>query len=538
MLPAEGKAIRPSKMGRRRAIVLGIVQALIVLHVVVWIIGGRGPTLSPVEPSEAMHTLEHGEVNAGFVFFAVAILSTLVFGRFFCGWACHVVLLQDLCGWMMKKIGIRPRPFRSRLLVWAPLFFALYMFVWPTFKRIVVFPALSSLGWEGVAGWLKPVAEFPGWSNHLVRADFWSTFPPWYVAIPFLLVCGFAAVYFLGSKGFCTYGCPYGGFFAVADRVAPGRIRVTDACEHCGHCTAVCTSNVRVHEEVRTYGMVVDPGCMKCMDCVSVCPNDALYFGFGSPEVAKGEPREKPKARRYDLTWGQEVGIAGVFVMSFLASRGLYGQVPLLFAIGIAGCVAYLAWLGWQLLTRADVRLHRFQLKRGRRVTGAGWVWGTAIAALLLLTAQSGAVQYHRFRGVRTAEAIVMTPTEAIRLYGAGQLRLEPESEDAAAVAIAHLRRADAMAHGGWGLAESPDVAETLARLHIVRGEMEAGMGYLERAIDFNAPSEPMVVDLATLLAMSGQRDEAIATLERALAARPEMAYAAALRASLGRQER
>ena len=22
------------------------------------------------------------------------------------------------------------------------------------------------------------------------------------------------------------------------------------------------------------YGMVVDPGCMKCMDCVSVCPND------------------------------------------------------------------------------------------------------------------------------------------------------------------------------------------------------------------------------------------------------------------------
>ena len=28
-------------------------------------------------------------------------------------------------------------------------------------------------------------------------------------------------------------------------------------------------------------GMVVDPGCMKCMDCVSVCPNDALYFGFG-----------------------------------------------------------------------------------------------------------------------------------------------------------------------------------------------------------------------------------------------------------------
>src|SRR5207244_4171 len=85
----------------------------------------------------------------------------------------------------------------------------------------------------------------------------------------------FMTVYFLGNKGFCTYACPYGGVFGLVDKVAPGRIRVTDACEECGHCTAVCTSNVIVHAEVKKYGMVVDPGCMKCMDCVSVCPNDA-----------------------------------------------------------------------------------------------------------------------------------------------------------------------------------------------------------------------------------------------------------------------
>ena len=44
----------------------------------------------------------------------------------------------------------------------------------------------------------------------------------------------------------------------------------------------VCTSNVRVHEEIREYGGVVDPGCMKCLDCVSVCPNDALSYNCGS----------------------------------------------------------------------------------------------------------------------------------------------------------------------------------------------------------------------------------------------------------------
>ena len=96
-------------------------------------------------------------------------------------------------------------------------------------------------------------------------------------------------VYFLGQKGFCTYACPYGGFFGLADKLSPGKIRVTDACNQCGHCTATCTSNVLVHAEVKQYGMVVDPGCMKCMDCISVCPNDALYFGFGKPTLRGSE---------------------------------------------------------------------------------------------------------------------------------------------------------------------------------------------------------------------------------------------------------
>ena len=94
----------------------------------------------------------------------------------------------------------------------------------------------------------------PPFTNHLVTSDFWATFPPLAVAVPFLFICGFMTVYFLGSKGFCTYACPYGGFFVLADKVAPGKIRVTDACNQCGHCTAVCTSNVarpRGGEDVR-----------------------------------------------------------------------------------------------------------------------------------------------------------------------------------------------------------------------------------------------------------------------------------------------
>ncbi|MGQ0721669.1 MAG: 4Fe-4S binding protein, partial [Candidatus Eiseniibacteriota bacterium] len=307
--------IRRSRMGRRRALVLGAVHLVILAHVTHWLVRGR--TLSPVEPSEAMETLELGRVNAGFVFFALAILSTAVFGRFFCGWGCHLVALQDSCAWFLRRIGIRPKPFRSRILVWAPLALAAYMFLWPTLERL-----------------LLTRHAFPGFTSALTTEHLWETFPSVWIAVPFLAICGFATVLLLGAKGFCTYGCPYGAVFAAADAVAPGRIRVTDACNGCGHCTAVCTSNVRVHENVREFGMVVDPGCMKCQDCVSVCPNDALYFGFGKPAVGAGKPRGRGLTRVYDLAPREEAAAALSFLVVLLCFRGLYDAVPLLMAVG------------------------------------------------------------------------------------------------------------------------------------------------------------------------------------------------------------
>src|SRR5439155_656149 len=149
---ASAKAdIRKSKTSRWRAAALMTLNLFMIAHIIQWRVMGK--TVSPIEPSETMQTIQGGFVNAGFIFFSLAI--------------------------------------------------------------------------------------------------------------PFLFVCGFVTVYFLGQKGFCTYACPYGGFFALADQFSPGQIRVTAACNQCGHCTATCTSNVMVHAEVKQYGMVVDPGCMK-----------------------------------------------------------------------------------------------------------------------------------------------------------------------------------------------------------------------------------------------------------------------------------
>lgn len=401
-LPQAPKVKPHSKRGRWRALVLVLVHVAFVAHLMHW--KATGSTMTPVEPSESMQTLELGLVNAGFVLFLALILSTLVFGRFFCGWACHVVALQDLCGWVLKKLGVRPKPFRSRLLVFVPLFAALYMFVWPSAQRVFS------------GGPLLPKLQ-----AHFQTESFWATFPGPGIAILTLAICGFLAVYLLGNKGFCTYGCPYGAVFYHADRVAPGKIRVTDACDSCGHCTSVCTSNVRVHEEVKASGAVVDAGCMKCFDCVDACPKGALYYAFGAPSLLT----KKAKTRRdFDFSVGEEILMAVVFGIAFYAFRGLYDAVPFLLTLGLGSISAFLGVHAWRVFRRPQVRLQRWQLKSAGRIRGGGWAVLTVIGLWFAFIAQSTIYQWHiheaRAEIVRADAARLDRPIEATEAAKAG----------------------------------------------------------------------------------------------------------------------
>lgn len=428
-------------MGWKRAAVLIAVHVIFAIHIVHW--RSSGSTISPLEPSEAMEFTKHGVVNAGFVFFALAIASTLLLGRWFCGWGCHLVALQDLSRWLLGLMRIRPRPIRSVVLSAVPLLAFIYMFIMP----LLDVPALKLAGIEPGEGarW-----EFGG--TKLTTDSFWATFPGVVGAVLTLLVCGFIIIYVLGAKGFCTTGCPYGAIFGAADRFAPLRIRVNEDCTQSGHCTAVCSSNVRVHDEVRRFGMVVDPGCMKCLDCVSVCPNEALSVGWGATAVA---PREESPVRVQRperapghessgavATWGllavfcvaamavfhgydthvkyfltkvdwifaglgaglslvilalfrgrragprestlaEELLLAVFFLAGMAVFRGLGNLVPFLFALGLSAITAWILTQACLLVSRRQVSALGFRLKREGRLQPAAAGFLTVAAGLV-----------------------------------------------------------------------------------------------------------------------------------------------------------
>jgi hypothetical protein len=75
--PTETNRPKTSKAGAWRAISLTAVTLLMVIHYIQWRFSGR--TISPIEPSETMYTLQNGAINAGFIFFTLAIVATLIF---------------------------------------------------------------------------------------------------------------------------------------------------------------------------------------------------------------------------------------------------------------------------------------------------------------------------------------------------------------------------------------------------------------------------------------------------------------------------
>ncbi len=584
-----GRPLRVSRFAVRRALVLVGVHLLIALHIGHWLAGNA--TLTPIEPSEAMEFSKHGLVNAGLVFFGLAAASTAVLGRWFCGWACHMVALQDLCRWALERIGIRPRPLRSSVLAIIPLCAFTYMFLMPVLYRMLT-PASADHGWYAATVW--------------TTTDFWKTFPGWGGALVTFGVCGFAAVYVLGAKGFCTYGCPYGALFGVADTVAPLRIRVTDACAACGHCTAVCTSNVRVHEEVRRFGHVVDPGCMKCLDCVAACPNQALFVGW-SDRVTR------PAARRAPLNWRDgalawlfgmaalsvfaghdlafalrpidalalallalpagvvgalgapfaaarrdavaEVLLAALFLLAALALRGAYGLVPFLCTLGLAAIVALLLSRLLLATLRPNVSLFGWVLRHhGRFRPAAGGATLLALAAIGLI-GDAGLRQMQQYRAAWLEARLI--DLSAQRAAGrsdstlhaeliAGYQRLtllRPHDADAYLAGglllteLSRFREADDLYQRG--LRETNEPARLLTNyglLAAVQGDLKTALRRFEQAA---AADETLAAPLRAAgqaHAAMGDVEAALAALERAWAREPTDVDSALLAAQLSIQ--
>jgi polyferredoxin len=503
-------SFRPRRASRWRTAVLVAVHLLIVAHVVHWLVNGT--TLGGIGPDAAMELGKHDIINVGLLVFAVTIIATAVFGRFFCGWGCHLIALQDLSRWLLIKVGIRPKPLRSRALVLVPPIAFAYMFLWPAAYR-----------------WISG-DEFGAWTTAWTTDNLWGGLPGWTIGTLTLLSCGAIIVYVLGSKGFCTYACPYGFAFGLADKLAIMRVRATSDCQGCAKCTAACTSDVRVHEHVREFGMVADSHCMKCLDCVGSCPTGALHYGFGAPAMGRR------LAGRWNVSLAEEVLLATLFALAFATFRGLYTKVPFLMTLGLAGILAYLGLVAVRLVTRAELRFGGLRLRRGGRLTGAGWTFSASMLLVGVFWGHSALIRFHEVAGDHYYEKTRELRTASLKLERPLYLA---RGEDRVAVerSTKMLLRAER-----WGLAVNPATPLKLAWLSLLSGNAEAFALHIEGALAAQPGAAEVHLLHARERVAARDYENAVAAYTRAIQCNPKRADGylslGALLAGLGQVDR
>lgn len=523
--------VRRRDYSRWRAASLILVYVLMAVHIVHWKLSGK--TVAPFELNEVMYTFELGIVTAGFLFMLGVTLATMVFGRVFCSWGCHILALQDLSAWILRKLGIRPKAVRSRVLLWVPIMAALYMFAWPQAVRVIRGHPLPQLHFR---------TDAEGWAS-LATENFWRNLPGPVITVLTFGVCGFLIVYVLGSRGFCTYGCPYGAVFRLADRVAPVKIRLRgNDCLQCGTCTAACTSHVRVHEELHRYGMVVNPACLKDLDCVAACPKGNVFYGFGRPSLLKTIRNDTAVRKTYDFTGWEESVLFLVFLFVLFVFRGLYDQIPFLLSIALGTIVAYLAVVFLRMAYRPALQLNRWQLKLNGRLTTSGCLFASAMVLFGMITAHSALVHYHAFQGHRLAaqalaSSVLDEPTacEAVdHLNSAQQWGLIPTTRIRTALADLHYQLAgvcfksartqEAEEHLRATLSAGPTnfmAHYDLGALLVQKGDVGTGIEHLRLVVDGKPNFAEGHYNLALALWMSEAHDEARREINAAVELNP-----------------
>ncbi|WP_340820121.1 4Fe-4S binding protein [Methanolobus sp. WCC4] len=205
-----------------------------------------------------------GIVSGSMVVFALLFLSSLVFGRLWCGWFCASGACQSI---LIQVNGKDAKGGRYDLIKYL---------IWTVWIFIIAFLAAS-------AGGLHTVNFFYHTEN-VVSIDRPLKFIVYYVVIAVLLVLSLA----YGKRAGCHYICWMAPFMVIGRKIRnilkyPSlRLKANkDDCINCRKCSKICPMSLDVNAMV-SNGKMENSECILCGECVDTCPKDVISYSFSS----------------------------------------------------------------------------------------------------------------------------------------------------------------------------------------------------------------------------------------------------------------
>jgi polyferredoxin len=259
-------------------------------------------------------------ILAGSIVALITVITTIVFGRAWCGWICPLGTTLDIftTGHLSKKQKGEhtvPEKLRSAkyillsVIILAALFGNLSLLIFDPLT--IYFRSITASLWPAL-DWGFTVAEkglfhFSFLSSSIDKLETWlrpAVFPynPLYYRQAFaifLFLVGIISLNLLSRRFWCRYLCPLGAFLGLISKFAIFRRQVDLDCKGCVLCAKACPTGTI--DPTRDYAS--DPAeCTMCLECVPACPRNSVSFPARLPDFSWKE--YDPKRREFLATLG------------------------------------------------------------------------------------------------------------------------------------------------------------------------------------------------------------------------------------------
>lgn len=220
-------------------------------------------------PAVSLMGASEGIVTGSVLLFVLLFATATVCGRLFCAWICPGGALGEIVMRSRSRLVSRPWVRWIKYVIWVPWGVTLLLL----FMR----PG-------GVAG----VNPLYGTDSGLSATSF-----PHLIAYLMVVVLFLALMLVVGRRAPCHMIC-WMAPFMVLGRSVGNALRLpalrleaaSDACIHCGRCTAVCPMSLPV-QHMAERGRMENLDCILCAACIDTCPKQVISCGWRRPGGAR-----------------------------------------------------------------------------------------------------------------------------------------------------------------------------------------------------------------------------------------------------------
>lgn len=201
----------------------------------------------------------------GLMEFTVAIIFTILMGRFFCGWFCAFGSFNDWVHMASKKI------FKINFKINEKLDSILKYVKYGILILILIF---TFSGGNNILNGASPWDAFAQITNF---STVLST-----LAIGFILLILILIGDIFIERFFCRYLCPLGAVFSLISKISI--LKINKPTEKCGDCR-ICTNNCSMGLKLYSVNSVRGGECINCLRCVETCHRRNPHVNILNTEV-------------------------------------------------------------------------------------------------------------------------------------------------------------------------------------------------------------------------------------------------------------